>query len=255
MVQVSREHAVALVELDRPDALNAINTALARELTARMRELAADAGLRAVVLASSGGRAFCVGADLKERDGFGDAEMYAQRPVFRALFDSVRELPMPAIAAVSGYALGGGFELALCCDLITADANAVFALPEVGVGLVPGGGGTQLLSRRIGYSRAADLLFTGRQVGYSEACALGIVDRAAKAGAGALEAAFRLAADIAGQSPIAVRAAKHALRTGYDLPLDSGLDVEDSAWRTAAFSAERIEGIKAFTEKRRARFD
>jgi enoyl-CoA hydratase/carnithine racemase len=255
MIEVRRDGAVALVLLNRPEVLNAISTAFARELAGRLRELAAEPGVRAAVLASSGGRAFCVGADLKERKGFSDADLHAQRPVFRELFDSVRALPMPAVAAVSGFALGGGFELALCCDLIAADANAVFALPEVGIGLVPGGGGTQMLSRRIGLSRAAELLYTGRQVGFAEACALGIVDRSSKTGASALDAALELAGNIAANSPMAVRGAKRALHTGYDLPLAAGLEVEDSAWRTAAFGADRIEGIKAFAEKRHPRFD
>ena len=146
-----------------------------------MRELAADASLRAAVLSAADekgySKAYCVGADLKERNGFSDAEFMAQRLVYRAMFGSVLELPVPIIAAVSGFALGGGLELALCCDLIAADEGAVFGLPEVTVGLVPGGGGTQLLARKIGPSRAADLLYTGRRVEFAEACALGIVDR------------------------------------------------------------------------------
>lgn len=254
MVEVRRAGAVALVQLNRPDVLNAISTDFARELTAELRALAAEPRLRAVVLASSGGRAFCAGADLKERNGFSDAELRAQRPVFRELFAAVLDLPMPAVAAVGGFALGGGFELALCCDLIAADANAVFGLPETSVGLVPGGGGTQLLSRRIGPARAADLLYTGRQVGYAEACALGIVDRAARTGSSALDTALELAASVAANSPVAVRGAKRALHTGYGLPLEVGLEVEDAAWRTAAFCADRVEGIRAFAEKRRPEF-
>ena len=254
MIEVRRAGVVASVLLDRPRALNAISTEFARELTAHLRVLADEPGLRAVLLASSGGRAFCVGADLKERDGFTEADLDAQRTVFRALFDAVRELPMPAVAAVGGFALGGGFELALCCDLIVADAGAVFGLPETGVGLVPGGGGTQLLSRRIGLSRAADLLYTGRQVGYAEACTLGIVDRAARSGASASDAGLELAEAIAANSPIAVRAAKLALRTGLDGSLAAGLEIEDAAWRAAAFSPDRVEGIRAFTEKRRPEF-
>lgn len=255
MIEVRRDGALALVLLNRAEALNAISTAFAVELAERMRELGAEPRLRALVLAANGGRAFCVGADLKERNGFSDADLHAQRPVFRELFDAVRELPMPAVAAVGGYALGGGFELALCCDLIAADANAVFGLPETSVGLVPGGGGTQLLSRRIGLARAADLLYTARQIGYAEACELGLVDQVAKTGASALDAALELAGSIAANSPVALRGAKHALHTGYDLPLAAGLDVEDAAWRRAAFSADRIEGIRAFAEKRRPQFD
>jgi len=242
------DHVVEVV-LDRPSALNAVSTALALQLTVAFRELAADSTVRSVVLSSSHDRAFCVGADLKERAGFSDEQLLAQRPVIRALFDSIRELPMPAVAAVGGFALGGGFELALSCDVIVADAAAVFGLTEVTVGLVPGGGGTQLLARRIGSGRAADLLLTGRKVDAFEALRLGVVDRLADAG-GARVVALDVAAAIAANSPLAVRHAKWALQAGLGLSLVDGLDIEDAAWRAAAVSADRREGISAFTEKR-----
>lgn len=250
MIEVRREGAVAEVVLNRPEALNAISTAFAEELTSRMRELAADGSLRAAVLSATGERAYCVGADLKERNGFSDAEFMAQRLVYRAMFGSVLDLPVPIIAAVSGFALGGGLEFALCCDLIAADEGAVFGLPEVTVGLVPGGGGTQLLARKIGPSRAAELLYSGRRVEFAEACALGIVDRAVGGRGTASAAALEWAKQVAANSPVGVRNAKRALRTGIDLPLAAGLDVEDAAWRATAFSADRAEGIRAFNEKR-----
>ena len=167
------EHVVEVV-LDRPEALNAISTSVAHALIAAMHELAADDSARAVVVSSSNARAFCVGADLKERADFSDNQLLAQRPVIRELFASVRELPMPAIAAVAGYALGGGFELALSCDVIVADSSAVFGLTEVTVGLVPGGGGTQLLPRRIGAGAAAELVLSGRKVDADEAFRRGV---------------------------------------------------------------------------------
>jgi enoyl-CoA hydratase/carnithine racemase len=250
MIEVRRAGTVAEITLNRPEALNAISTAFARELTERLRELAADEGLRAAVLSAAGDRAYCVGADLKERNGFSDAQLLAQRPVFRAAFGSVLDLPVPIIAAVSGFAMGGGLELALCCDLIAADEGAVFGLPEVTVGLVPGGGGTQLLARKIGPSRAADLIYTGRRAEFAEACALGIVDLPVDGRGTASAVALEWAGRVAANSPIGVRNAKHALRTGLDMPLAAGLDVEDAAWRAAAFSADRVEGIRAFNEKR-----
>lgn len=246
-----RRHGhVAELVLDRPAALNAISTALAGELADEATALAGDQSIRVIVLSASGDRAFCVGADLKERNGFTDADLLAQRPVFRRAFGSILDLRVPAIAAVSGFALGGGCELALACDLIVADDGAQFGLPEVGVGLVPGGGGTQLLARRIGIARAADLIYTGRRVTADEATALGIVNRRVTGQHTARETALKLAAQIAANSPVGVRNAKHALRTGIDLPLSAGLDVEDSAWRATAFSQDRIEGIRAFAEKR-----
>lgn len=250
-ITVRRDGHVAELVLDRPDALNAISTALAAELGDKALALAADPEVRAVVLSAAGDRAFCVGADLKERNGFSDADLLAQRPVFRRAFGSIVDLPVPAIAAVSGFALGGGFELALGCDLIVADDGAQFGLPEVTVGLVPGGGGTQLLARRIGATYAADLIYTGRRVSADEATSLGVVNRRVTGQHTARDAALELAAQIAGNSPVGVRNAKHALRTGIELPLNAGLDVEDSAWRATAFSADRIEGIRAFAEKRK----
>lgn len=241
------EHVVEVV-LDRPEALNAISTSVAYALVVAMRELAADDGVLAVVVSSSNARAFCVGADLKERADFSDDQLLAQRPVIRELFASVRELPMPAIAAVAGYALGGGFELALSCDVIVADSSAVFGLTEVTVGLVPGGGGTQLLPRRIGAGAAAELVLSGRKVESDEAFRRGIADRLVPAGQ-ARDAALELAATIAGNSPIAVRGAKRAVRVAFG-ESNAGLDVEGAAWHAAAVSADRREGIAAFTEKR-----
>lgn len=247
---MNKQDGVAEVVLDRPEALNAINTALAVELADAMTELGHDSSVRVVVLRAAGERAFCVGADLKERNSFTDADLLAQRLIFRRAFAAVVDVPVPAIAAVSGYALGGGTELALCCDLIVADDGAAFGLPEVTVGLVPGGGGTQLLARRVGYARAADLIFTGRRVAAAEAGALGMVDRLVAGRGTAAEAARELAGGIARNSPVGLRNAKHALRTGLGLPLAAGLDVEDAAWRATAFSADRAEGIRAFNEKR-----
>jgi enoyl-CoA hydratase/carnithine racemase len=154
------------------------------------------------------------------------------------------------IAAVHGFALGGGCELALSCDVIVADETAVFGLPEVSVGLVPGCGGTQLAARRIGPGRAAELIFTGRRVEAAEAGEIGLADRVVDVGS-ARERALELARQIAANSPVAVRAAKRALRTGDGLPLAAALDVEDAAWRTAVGSADRREGIAAFAQKRR----
>jgi enoyl-CoA hydratase/carnithine racemase len=240
---------VCEIILDRPDVLNAIDTAMAMRLAQACAELAAESGSRVVVLSAAGDRAFCVGADLKERNRLSDAGLLAQREVFRAAFGGVLSLPQPVIAAVHGYALGGGCELALCCDLIVADETAVFGLPETTVGLVPGGGGTQLAQRRLGPGRAADLIFTGRQVTADEAERIGLADRLAPAGK-AGQHALELAQQIAANSPVAVRAAKQAIRHGAGIGLAAALDVEDAAWRKAAMSPDRREGIAAFNEKR-----
>jgi len=250
---VSAGPVIAEVTLDRPEAMNAINSALAVRLAEVCAELAADRQVRGVVLGSAGERAFCVGADLKERAAMSDAGLLAQRLVFRTAFGSVLGLPQPVIAAVRGFALGGGCELALSCDLIVADETAEFGLPETTVGLVPGGGGTQLALRRLGAGRAADLIFTGRRIGAAEAERIGLADRLVPAGLAATRA-LGLARKIAANSPVAVKNAKRALRLGDGLNLAAGLEIEDAAWRAAAFSADRKEGIAAFVAKREPRW-
>ena len=250
-VEVRFDEATKVAELvlDRPKAMNAVSTEMARCLAEACAALAADREVRAVVLSSTHERAFCVGADLKERNSFSDAELGRQRPHARAAYTGVLELPMPTVAAVHGYALGGGFELALSCDLIVADPSAVVGLPEVSVGVIPGGGGTQLLPRRVGAARAAELIFSARRVEAREARELGLVDQLAEPGADR-EQALALAGRIAAHSPVGLRAAKRALRTGWGQDLRAGLEIEDAAWRSVAFSGDRAEGVAAFNEKR-----
>ncbi|WP_105973521.1 enoyl-CoA hydratase/isomerase family protein [Streptomyces geranii] len=248
-VVVRRHGYVAELVLDRPKAMNAVSSAMARSIGGACAALAADRDVRAVVLTSTHERAFCVGADLKERNSMTDAELVRQRPVARGAYTGVLELPMPTVAAVHGFALGGGFELALSCDLIVADGTAVVGLPEVSVGVIPGGGGTQLLPRRVGAARAAELVFTARRVAAGEARELGLVDVLVEDGR-AREEALALASRIAANSPVGLRAAKRALRVGFGLDLRAGLEVEDAAWRSVAFSGDRAEGVAAFAEKR-----
>ncbi|UXY29546.1 enoyl-CoA hydratase/isomerase family protein [Streptomyces sp. HUAS TT20] len=249
-VLVRRHGQVAELVLDRPKAMNAVSTGMARSIGSACAALAADKDARVVVLTSTHERAFCVGADLKERNSFTDADMVRQRPLTRGAYTGVLELPMPTIAAVHGFALGGGFELALSCDLIVADRTAVVGLPEVSVGVIPGGGGTQLLPRRVGAARAAELIFSARRVEAAQAHELGLVDQLVDEGRDR-EEALALAERIAGNSPVGLRAAKRALRLGHGLDLRTGLEVEDAAWRAVAFSGDRAEGVAAFNEKRK----
>jgi enoyl-CoA hydratase/carnithine racemase len=242
---------LATVTLRRPEARNAISTELALALAEAVEPLATDPAVRAVVLTGAGELAFCAGADLKERAGFDDHDWFVQREAFRRGFAAVRRCPLPTVAAVFGYALGGGTELALACDLVVAAEDAVFGLPEVGLGLVPAGGGTQLLVRRVGRSVAKDLVLTGRRVDAAEAHRLGLVDRLVPAGpARAVSAARELAAEIAGNAPTAVRLAKWALDLGADLAQEAAMEVEDQAWRRAVLSDDRREGIAAWNERR-----
>ena len=256
MVMIARHGPgghIAELALDRPEAMNAVSTQMARELGAACAELTADPDVCVVVITSTSPKAFCVGADLTERNSFTDADLMEQRPVARAAYGGVLNLPMPSIAVVEGYALGGGLEIALSCDLIIAGSAAVVGLPEVSVGVIPGGGGTQLLTRRIGWSRAAGMIFTARRMPAGEAAALGVVDEVRDAGT-ARDRGLELAAQIAANSPVGLRQAKRAMRLGSDVDLATGIEVEDGCWRATAFSGDRAEGVAAFAEKRQARW-
>jgi enoyl-CoA hydratase/carnithine racemase len=249
LAQIRIDGHVAVVTLNRPEALNAISGEVADFLAGSLLQAAADPNAWVVVLAAAGDRAFCVGADLKERNLLDDAGWMRNRVLMRGLFDSLRALPQPTIASVFGFALGGGFELALGCDLIVAADDAQFGLPEVRVGIVPGGGGTQALVRRLGPARAKELIFTGRRIGAEEARDLGLVAKVVERG-GLESATMELARDICGSSPVAVREAKLAIDRGLDVTLDDGIELEDLAWRRAVASQDRREGIAAFNERR-----
>jgi len=240
---------VAVVTLSRPEALNAISGQVADELAGAFVSAAADPGAWVVVLAAAGEKAFCVGADLKERGGLDDRGWMRNRVLMRGLFEAIRSAPQPTIASVFGYALGGGFELALSCDLIVASEDAVLGLPEVRVGILPGGGGTQLLARQIGPARAKEMVFTGRRVHAGEAFDMGLVARVVPR-AELETATMQLADEICRSSPVSVREAKKAIDRGVEIPLEHGIEIEDQAWRKAVASEDRVEGIAAFNEKR-----
>ena len=249
LTQTRIDGHVAVVTLNRPEALNAISGEVADVLAGSLLQAAADPNAWVVVLAAVGDRAFCVGADLKERNTLDDSGWLRNRVLMRGLFDSLRALPQPTVASVFGYALGGGFELALNCDLIVASDDAVFGLPEVRVGIVPGGGGTQALVRRLGPTRAKELIFTGRRISAEEANDLGLVARVVERDA--LESVtMEVAREICASSPVAVREAKLAIDRGLDVALEDGIELEDLAWRRAVSSQDRREGIAAFNEKR-----
>jgi enoyl-CoA hydratase/carnithine racemase len=248
-VRLSLADHVATVTLSRPEALNAISSEVANQLGGALLQAAANREALVVVLAADGDKAFCVGADLKERNQLDDRGWMQNRVLIRSLFDSLRAIPQATIASVFGHALGGGFELALNCDLIVASRDAIFGLPEVTVGIVPGGGGTQQLARKAGGARAKELVLTGRRITAQEAFEMGIVSRVVDRERLA-EATADLAAEICRASPIAVREAKRAVDRGFEAPLEHGIELEDLAWRRAVASDDRREGIAAFNEKR-----
>ena len=249
VVETRIDGHAGVITLNRPEAMNAISSDVADELGGAFLQVAADPGVWVIVLAAAGDRAFCVGADLKERNRLDDRGWLRNRIVMRSMFDAVRAVPQPTIASVFGYALGGGFELALSCDLIICSEDTVFGLPEVTVGIVPGGGGTQLLARRIGAGRAKELILTGRRLQAETAHDWGLVT--AVVGRQSLESeTMDLAGRVCRASPVAAREAKRAIDRGGELPLEAGIEIEDQAWRRAVASEDRVEGIAAFNEKR-----
>ncbi|MDH4247070.1 MAG: enoyl-CoA hydratase-related protein [Deltaproteobacteria bacterium] len=244
-----------IVTLNRPEAMNALSTRMGEELRAFFREpadlLAED--VRAVILTGAGDKAFCAGADLKERRGMSDETWRRQHVIFEEASEALWRFPIPLLAAVNGVALGGGCEFALACDFILASETARFGQPEVKLGIMPGAGGTQRLPRRVGIARAKELLFTGRLLNALEARDWGLVNHVLPPG-GLMDKALELAGMIAANGPIAVRQAKKAVDRGYDLPLAEALDFEIQAYNIAVPSADRQEGINAFNEKRAPRF-
>lgn len=240
--------ATALVTFDRPGALNAIDADALEGLARALDRLEADDTARVVVLTGAG-RAFVGGGDIAHMAALGPHE--GERFVYRgqALLRRLERLPKVTVAAINGFALGGGLEIALACDLRVAAESAHLGLPEVTVGVIPGWGGTQRLARLVGRGVAKDLVLTGRRVAAAEALALGVVNRVVP-GAALLDACRELAATIAGNSFVAVRQAKKALDEGADLGLDQGLVVEAEAWLVNFCSTDRVEGLRAFLEKR-----
>ena len=244
---------IATVTLNRPQALNAINRALAAALSNTCRELRERDDVRVVILAGAGERAFCAGADLRERGGMTAAERNAHRAVIENAAEDLANLPMPTIAAVRGYALAGGTELAIACDLRVAGTNAVFGVPEVKIGIFPGAGGVLRLPPLIGLGNARDLLFTGRQVSASEALQMGLVTRVVESG-DVLSVSRDIAAQIAANAPLALRAVKDALRVSSGLPAAQARDEVNERRMALDDTADYEEGLRAFSEKRAPRF-
>ena len=245
---------VTRITLNRPQAANAFNTQMMRDLLAAFTALGADPhACRAVVLTGSGDRAFCAGADLKERNTMDDRQWMAQHLVIEQMIRAVIACPMPVIAAVNGAAYAGGCELALGCDFIYAARGARFALTEVTLGIMPGAGGTQTLARAVGERRAKEIVLTGRPFTAEEGYEWGVVNRLCEPGA-VVNDALATAAAIAGNAPVSVRQAKKAIHTGLQMSLADGMDFEVEAYNRTVPTADRREGIKAFNEKRKPVF-
>ena len=247
LVEVDRDPPVAVVRLNRPDARNALSDALMDELVATLTELDGNADIRCIVLAGDE-RAFAAGADIAELAAATAVELYQAPRVAR--WDAIRKLSTPLVAAVSGWCLGGGCELAMTCDLIVASDTARFGQPETGLGIIPGAGGTQRLARAVGKALAMDMVLSGRVLTAREALAAGLVARVVAREAW-LEEARRVAGEIAARAPVAQRLAREAVDRAFETGLDSGLDFERKALYLAFASDDAREGLSAFVEKRR----
>jgi enoyl-CoA hydratase len=249
-VLIDREEPIAVVRLNRPEQLNALSSELMRELVGALENLDSDETVRCIVLAGDE-RAFAAGADISELRDTPTIELYFGARL--DLWDAIRSVRAPLVAAVSGYCLGGGCELAMACDLIVASETAQFGQPETGLGVMPGAGGTQLLARSIGKAKTMDVVLTGRFLDAQEAERAGLVARVVAPEAW-LDEAKRVALEIAAKGPIAQRLAKEAVNRAYETTLTTGLDVERKLFHLAHSTEDAKEGLAAFGEKRKPEF-
>jgi enoyl-CoA hydratase len=244
------EDGVVLVRIHRPEARNALNMATRKALAAVFEGLHDDPSARVIVLTGDE-QAFAAGADLKEFVDAGAIEVLRRRA--ERYWNAVARTPQPVIAAVNGYALGGGLELAMCCDVIIAGEGATLGQPEVRVGIMPGAGGTQRLTRAIGKFHAMRLCLTGRPISAREACQIGLVSQVVP-DADVVTAALEMARDLARLPPLALMQIKEAILAGQDASLEAGLMLERKAFQLLFASADKREGMQAFVEKRPPEF-
>jgi enoyl-CoA hydratase len=249
LLERAEEH-VTVIRLNRPEASNALNTQMGLDLVRCFEDIALDAkGLRCIVLTGSGDKAFCAGGDLKERRGMTDEAWTRQHVIFERMVRALIDCPVPIIGAVNGAAYGGGCEIAGCCDFLYAAETARFALTEVTLGIMPGGGGTQTLPRAVGERRAKELILTGKPFSAKEAQAWGLVNEVFPL-AELLREALATASRIARNAPISVRQAKLSIHRGLQSSLRDGLALEIEAYNRMVPTEDRREGVLAFNEKR-----
>jgi enoyl-CoA hydratase len=246
-IVVERDEPIATATINRPEKLNALNWALVAEMADRLEELDAEDAIRCVVLTGAGDRAFAAGADIAEMAGATPIQMAAG--AFTA-WDRIRRIKTPLIAAVGGYALGGGNELAMHCDIIIASEKAKFGQPEILIGVMPGAGGTQRLARTIGKYHAMEICLTGDQFTAQQMADWGLVNHVVSDGQH-LEEAQKLARKIAAQAPVATRLIKEAILTSFDAPLEAALNYEKRLFALLFSTDDQKEGMAAFLEKRK----
>jgi len=247
------EKGIATINFNRPKALNALNVQLLQEFTGAINEIDQDESIRVLILTGSGDKSFVAGADITELATFDalQAKMFSQ--FGHAVIDHLQQLAIPVIAAVNGYALGGGTEIALACDFIYAAENAMFGLPEITLGLIPGFGGTQRLSRLIGKNRAKEMIFTGGMISAAEALQIGLVNRVCPQET-LMDEVLKTAGQIASKGRVSLRAAKQVINSGTEADLTTGCKMEIDAFALCMVSEDAREGTRAFLEKRSPEF-
>ncbi len=248
-LRVEDHRDIRVLTIDKEPELNVLSRGLVAELAQHARQAAVEPGVRAVVITGAGERAFCAGANLKERRDWTEDDIRRWLVQLHAGLREIERCPKPWIAAVNGLALGGGCELALACDLRVLAPSAQMGLTETKIGVIPGGGGTVRLARIVGMGRAKDLILTARRVDAAEALALGLANRISAAN-DSVAAALGLAGEIAANAPVALAAAKASIDETWDLPIESALEAERRHYEKVLLSEDRLEGLKAFAEKR-----
>jgi enoyl-CoA hydratase len=247
----SREGAIGVITLNRPEAMNALNNKMVNELIESLGQFEKDETVRCIVIAGSE-RAFSAGADINEMSGMTAVQM-AMTEHFFPLWDKVGHYSKPIVAALSGFVLGGGLELAMSCDVLVASETTQMGQPEIDIGVMPGGGGTQRLTRAVGKYKAMEMILTGRRIGAEEAKTLGLVSRVVPKEA-YLSEAMKVAKEIASKSPMAVKLAKMAVNNAFEMGLGPGLNFERELFYMLFASDDQKEGMNAFTQKRKPEF-
>ncbi|RXT08802.1 enoyl-CoA hydratase-related protein [Ammoniphilus sp. CFH 90114] len=253
-VLLERDGHLAIIKLNRPEELNALNYDTLAKLGEIVEQIQLDSKDIRVVIVAAQGRAFCAGADLKERRTLNEQQVRRNVRKIRDVFTAIERLPQPTIAAINGYAFGGGFELALACDFRYAVQDAMMGLTEVSLGIIPGAGGTQRLSRLIGPSKAKELILTARKISAKTALDYGFLNGVAESQEQLTDQALSLANEILGNAPLAVYQAKYAIDKGSSVDLQTGLDLESKAYEVIIPTKDRLEALEAFREKRKPVF-
>ena len=250
---VEKENGIAIVKINNPQSLNALNSTILGELDTLFTELENDSSISVIILTGEG-KAFVAGADITEMSSMDAAEGKAFGEKGAKVFRKIELLSKPVIAAVNGYALGGGCELAMCCDIRIASAKAKFGQPEVGLGITPGFSGTQRLPRLVGMGKAKELIFTAEVINADEACRIGLVNSVAEPEE-LINTAVAMAEKIAGKAPVAVKYSKESINRGMQCSMDEAINIEANLFGLCFATEDQKEGMKAFMEKRKAKFN